>query len=464
MRWRRRWRSSRPSTVTTGQGQRSGGPDRDQCRGRRLRGDDCFGTPVIEAARLCAAAAGGQILASEMVRWLARPEVIRPSPRSARLELKGLPEPVPTCQVDWEPLPGSAVPLPPLPDRHRADLRRPGRRAGAARAAVEGSGGRRAAGGAAGRRAGRGQDPPGRRARRPGPRRRGDVLAGRCDEDLGVPYQPFVEALRHFVDHAPLSAGTAGPLRRGAGPARPRAGRAGPGPARRRSGPTRRPSATGSSTPWPPGWRPPPPRSPSCSSSTTCSGRPSRRCCCCATSSAPPERGGSWSSAPTGTPSSTHDHPLVELLADLRRRGGRRAALAVRARRRRGGEPSWSRPPATTSTTTASPWPGRSTHETEGNPFFVREVLRHLAETGAIDGATGALDHPAARRRARDPRGCAGRRGPAAVPPVGRGQPGPAVAAVVGPEFELGVVRRGRRRRRGRRCSPPWRRRSPPGW
>src|SRR5256885_567805 len=24
------------------------------------------------------------------------------------------------------------------------------------------------------------------------------VLAGRCDEDLGVPYQPFVEALRHY--------------------------------------------------------------------------------------------------------------------------------------------------------------------------------------------------------------------------------------------------------------------------
>src|SRR5205807_7813522 len=28
------------------------------------------------------------------------------------------------------------------------------------------------------------------------------VLAGRCDEDLGVPYQPFVEALRYFVDHS----------------------------------------------------------------------------------------------------------------------------------------------------------------------------------------------------------------------------------------------------------------------
>jgi AAA ATPase-like protein len=31
----------------------------------------------------------------------------------------------------------------------------------------------------------------------------GLVLAGRCDEDMGVPYQPFVEALRHYVTHAP---------------------------------------------------------------------------------------------------------------------------------------------------------------------------------------------------------------------------------------------------------------------
>jgi hypothetical protein len=29
------------------------------------------------------------------------------------------------------------------------------------------------------------------------------VLAGRCDEDLGVPYQPLVEALRQFIDHTP---------------------------------------------------------------------------------------------------------------------------------------------------------------------------------------------------------------------------------------------------------------------
>ncbi|HKY75966.1 MAG TPA: AAA family ATPase [Acidimicrobiia bacterium] len=39
------------------------------------------------------------------------------------------------------------------------------------------------------------------------------VLAGSCGEDLGVPYQPFVEALRHQVDHTPAD-GLAGRLGR----------------------------------------------------------------------------------------------------------------------------------------------------------------------------------------------------------------------------------------------------------
>ena len=33
---------------------------------------DCFGTPVIEASRLCAAADGAQILVADVVRVLAR--------------------------------------------------------------------------------------------------------------------------------------------------------------------------------------------------------------------------------------------------------------------------------------------------------------------------------------------------------------------------------------------------------
>src|SRR6185437_4259787 len=31
----------------------------------------------------------------------------------------------------------------------------------------------------------------------------GAVLFGGCDEDVGLPYRPFVEALRHYVAHAP---------------------------------------------------------------------------------------------------------------------------------------------------------------------------------------------------------------------------------------------------------------------
>src|SRR5262249_60346194 len=31
----------------------------------------------------------------------------------------------------------------------------------------------------------------------------GTVLFGACDEDVGLPYRPFVEALRHYVAHAP---------------------------------------------------------------------------------------------------------------------------------------------------------------------------------------------------------------------------------------------------------------------
>ncbi len=31
------------------------------------------------------------------------------------------------------------------------------------------------------------------------------VLYGRCDEDLGVPYQPWVQALGHLVKEAPRS-------------------------------------------------------------------------------------------------------------------------------------------------------------------------------------------------------------------------------------------------------------------
>ncbi len=185
---------------------------------------DVFGVPVVEASRLCDIATGGEILAAELVRALARGRggfVFEPM---GDLELKGLPEHVPVCRVLWEPLvetplgdAGAAVPIAPallgsiattyvgreqLRDRlvevfHTA-------RAGACRtvllAGEPGVGKTRTAAELARTAFGEGAL----------------VLFGRCDEGLGVPYQPFVEALEHYVAHAeaPVLGRLPGELRR----------------------------------------------------------------------------------------------------------------------------------------------------------------------------------------------------------------------------------------------------------
>ena len=79
--------------------------------------NDYFGDPVVEAARLCAVCAGGQILASDVVRLIAG----RRTPQRMRsigpIKLKGLPEPVETFEVNWEPgeraIDVDCIPLPP---------------------------------------------------------------------------------------------------------------------------------------------------------------------------------------------------------------------------------------------------------------------------------------------------------------------------------------------------------------
>jgi class 3 adenylate cyclase len=69
-----------------------------------LEDGDCFGSPVIEAARLCARAEGGQILVADLARMLARGRGGHTFTPVGALELRGLPEPVSTSEVAWEPL------------------------------------------------------------------------------------------------------------------------------------------------------------------------------------------------------------------------------------------------------------------------------------------------------------------------------------------------------------------------
>ncbi|HJR25994.1 MAG TPA: AAA family ATPase, partial [Acidimicrobiales bacterium] len=125
------------------------------------------------------------------------------------LELKGLAEPVPACRVLWEPLIDrvatgeETVPLPPALTGAlatvyvgRDDLR--ARLADEWRAVHQGTPRTVLLAGEPGVGKTRTAAEVCRAAFADGAL----VLFGRCDEGLGVPYQPFVEALAHYVEHA----------------------------------------------------------------------------------------------------------------------------------------------------------------------------------------------------------------------------------------------------------------------
>ncbi len=170
--------------------------------------DDYFGDPVIEAARLCARAEGGQILASDLVRANAGRRSSHSFTSLGELDLKGLPEPVEALQVGWEPLgadaPGSGrVPLP-TGLTHRPAVGVIGRENELALLDTDAK--RIAAG--EGRELllltgepGQGKTTLVSEFARHADDRGMTVLLGRCDEEVGAPYRPFQEALSHLVAH-----------------------------------------------------------------------------------------------------------------------------------------------------------------------------------------------------------------------------------------------------------------------
>jgi class 3 adenylate cyclase/tetratricopeptide (TPR) repeat protein len=166
---------------------------------------DLYGDSVVEASRLCAKADGGRILVRALVRILAGRRVAFSFTELGQLKLKGLPEPIETLELDWEPV-GMAVdtvPLPPLlevvepvvvgRDEQLEELQKTFADAATGSRQVVVVGGE-----------------PGigkttllsifaRRAHENGAL----VCYGRTEKDLGLPYQAFVQALDHFVTHAP---------------------------------------------------------------------------------------------------------------------------------------------------------------------------------------------------------------------------------------------------------------------
>jgi class 3 adenylate cyclase len=169
---------------------------------------DCFGDPVVEASRLCGLCEGGQILSAEIVRIMAGRRCRHECHPLGPLELKGLPEPVPTLEVQWEPLGGQGTSAQtPLPrtlelqstvriverdvelNQLAEVLKRATEEKGRHLVLISGE-------------AGQGKTTLAAVAAQAGWEAGACVLFGHGEEDLGAPYQLFAEALNDHARHA----------------------------------------------------------------------------------------------------------------------------------------------------------------------------------------------------------------------------------------------------------------------
>ena len=204
--------------VAMQQGVERDNRDREQVVGLRVglsggevsrEDDDYFGDPVVEAARLCAICESGQVLAAEWMRLTAGRRNRHECRSRGELTLKGLSDPVQTVEVLWEPLGGADTGTSvPLPSRLavRPSVGVVGRdaelqtlidaikrvAAGDGREVLLVSG-----------EAGLGKTTLVAEAARAAFDTGACVLFGHCEEDLVTPYQLFGESIGHYVTHAP---------------------------------------------------------------------------------------------------------------------------------------------------------------------------------------------------------------------------------------------------------------------
>ncbi|MEA2315598.1 MAG: hypothetical protein QOI03_2290, partial [Solirubrobacteraceae bacterium] len=174
-----------------------------------VKDGDYFGMPTIEAARLCAQAPADGILISALVKTLAgRCEGVEFG-SVGLLELKGLPEPVEAFSVSWAPLgeeasvaggwplPAVLRSVPPVSYVGRVEeraaieeamvLARDGARQVVLLSGEPGIGKTRLSSYGAHRAHGKGFA----------------VCWGACSEELAVPYEPWIEVCSQLVEHAP---------------------------------------------------------------------------------------------------------------------------------------------------------------------------------------------------------------------------------------------------------------------
>lgn len=167
---------------------------------------DWYGTPVVEAARLCAVAEPGQILASEIVVTLARSRSERAFLEAGSYTLKGLAAPLSVASVSWDrPEAMPRVPLPRALARHDSVFAffvgRHDELDWMVRAWKQVAAGDRRCFFVAGE-PGIGKSTLVAEAARLAYEEGATVLHGRCDQELSAPFQPFAEALRGLLGSA----------------------------------------------------------------------------------------------------------------------------------------------------------------------------------------------------------------------------------------------------------------------
>ncbi len=168
---------------------------------------DYFGDPVVEAARVCALCEGGQILLTDAVRFMVGRRSSHQLEPLGERELKGLPEQVALFDVKWEPTKSatSGIPLPDRLDARTAPqfgyFGREREQMQLVDALKQAMGGTRQVALVAGE-PGIGKSSLCRQVAQRAHELDVCVLYGRCDEDLGLSYQPVAEALSHLVVHA----------------------------------------------------------------------------------------------------------------------------------------------------------------------------------------------------------------------------------------------------------------------
>lgn len=158
--------------------------------------DDFFGESMVVVTRLCSAAAPGQILASELLRALVAPRRDLAFEQVGPLALKGLPEPVAAYSVPWTPLaPTTYLDPLALPRAGSRFVDRATQRAAIARWFDAASSGRRTLGLVAGE-PGIGKTRLVAEAALAAHETGATVLWGRSFEESLAPHGAFVEALR----------------------------------------------------------------------------------------------------------------------------------------------------------------------------------------------------------------------------------------------------------------------------